>query len=85
MTLYKTDESNRQKGWIEFNSGDLMLNVEGLENIIEQIRKNFLEEGKVTAQLECKNIYFEKGQYFLDWISENKKNLEDFNQEEIKQ
>lgn len=85
MTLYKTDESNRQKGWIEFNSGDLRLNISGLGKIIEQIRENFLEEGKVTVQLECKSIYFEKGQDFLDWISENKKNLEEFNQEDIKQ
>jgi hypothetical protein len=84
MTLYKIDENNNDKGWIEVTmDSSTRVDVEKLEDSIDNIRSNFMSEGRVNISLEYNTAVFESGQHFLDWVAENKKALKDFSEQEI--
>lgn len=86
MTLYKIDENNNDKGWIEVTmDSSTRVDIEKLEDSIDNIRSNFMSEGRINISLEYNTAIFESGQYFLDWVAENKKSLKDFNEQEIVQ
>jgi hypothetical protein len=86
MTLYKTDENNNDKGWIEvLIDSSTRVDIEKLENSIDNIRSNFMSEGRVNISLEYNTVLFELGQSFLDWIAESKKSLKEFREQEIVQ
>lgn len=86
LTLYKTDENNRDKGWIELTiDPTTKVNLHKLEAEIDNIRLNFMSEGRINISLEFSNILFEKGQFFLDWVAEKKLELKSFKTGEIRQ
>ena len=74
ITLYKTDENNNDKGWIEISmDSSTRVDIDKLEDSIDNIRSNFMSEGRVNISLEYNTAIFESGQHFLDWVAENKK------------
>jgi len=86
VTLYKTDDSGGEKGWIELTfDSSIKVGIERLENSMESVRNNFLVEGKVNISLEYGSAHFAKGQNFLDWVAAKKKSLQDFKEQEILQ
>jgi hypothetical protein len=86
MTLYKTDENNNDKSWIEVTIGpSTRVNIEKLENSIDNIRSNFMSGGKVNLSLEYNIATFESGQRFFDWVAQTKRELNDFKEQEIVQ
>ncbi|MFS0598603.1 DUF499 domain-containing protein [Peribacillus frigoritolerans] len=86
VTFFKTDEQHNDNGWLELNI-DLKtsVNIEKLENSMASIRESFLEDSTVNINLEYGIAVFEKGQSFIDWMTESKKSLTDFNEQEIVQ
>lgn len=86
VTFFKTDENNREKGWIELTlDPKTTVSIEKLEDAMENLRGNFLQEGRVNISMEYKTARFETGQSFLDWIAGKKKGLKDFTRQEIVQ
>jgi len=86
MTLYKIDENNNDKGWIEISmDSSTRVDIEKLEDSIDNIRSNFMSEGRVNISLEYNTAVFASGQHFLDWVAESKKELKDFSEQEIVQ
>ena len=84
-TLFKTDENN-DKSWAELTmDSSTVVDIEKLEDSIDNIRGNFMQDGKINISLEYNTIIFEKGQHFLDWVAEKKKELKDFGEQEIVQ
>ncbi|MDK2821471.1 MAG: hypothetical protein PWP31_1436 [Clostridia bacterium] len=84
VTLFKTDENNNDKGWIELTmDSSTIVNIENLENSIDNVRSNFMSDGRVNISLEYNITKFETGQNFLDWMTEKKKELKDFKEQEI--
>lgn len=86
VTLYKVDENGGDKGWIQLmlDSGT-RVEINRIEKSIDDIRTNFASEGRVNINLEYNMAKFETGQNFLDWVSEKKKVLKDFKEQEIVQ
>lgn len=73
-------------GWIEITiAPPLIVSPESLEKEIDSIRNNFMQEGKVNITLDIKNLIFESGQKFYDWVAEKKYDLSSFKEEEISQ
>ncbi|PRR70126.1 DUF499 domain-containing protein [Clostridium thermopalmarium] len=86
ITLYKVDESSNEKGWIEITmDASIKADIEKLEASIDNIRSNFMSEGKVNVSLEYGMARFESGQNFLDYVAEKKKTLKDYKEQEIVQ
>lgn len=86
VTLYKVDENGGDKGWVQLmlDSGT-RVEIDKIEKSIDDIRTNFASEGRVNINLEYNIAKFETGQNFLDWVSEKKKVLKDFKEQEIVQ
>ncbi|APC07621.1 DUF499 domain-containing protein [Neomoorella thermoacetica] len=86
VTFYRVDESKGDKGWIDLTfDSSLQVEIEKLENIMDNVRNNFLNEGKVNISLEYGIARFNTGQNFLDWIAARKKTFKDFKEQEIVQ
>lgn len=86
ITFYRIDENNNDKGWIEISvDSSTRVDIEKLENSMDNVRSNFMSEGRVNISLEYNVTRFETGQNFLDWVAEKKKALKDFNEQEIVQ
>lgn len=86
VTFFKIDENNNDKGWIELTvDAKTTVNIENLESSMENVRDNFMKDGRVNISLEYGAARFETGQYFLDWIAEKKKALKEFTRQEIVQ
>lgn len=84
ITLYKIDENNNDKGWIEISmDSSTRVDIDKLENSIDNLRSNFMSEGRINISLEYNTAIFESGQHFLDWVAENKRALKDFREQEI--
>jgi len=56
-----------------------------IEKSIDDIRTTFASEGRVNVNLEYNVAKFETGQNFLDWVTEKRKVLKDFKEQEIVQ
>ena len=61
------------------------VDIEKLENSISNIRENFIDQGRVNISIEVNTICFKTGQKFLDWLTEKKKTLSEFEAQEIEQ
>jgi len=86
VTFYKIDEQNNDKSWIELTvDSSMKIEIEKLVNSMNNIRDNFMNEGKVTISLEYGIARFATGQDFLDWVAGKKKTLQDFTEQEIVQ
>jgi hypothetical protein len=86
VTLFRTDENNNDKGWIELiMDASTRVDIEKLENSISNIRENFIDQGRVNISIEVNTICFKTGQKFLDWLTEKKKTLSEFEAQEIEQ
>ncbi|MDD2401874.1 MAG: DUF499 domain-containing protein, partial [Clostridia bacterium] len=87
VTLFKIDENNNNdKGWIDLTmDSSTIVNIENLENSIDNVRSNFMQEGRVNISLEYGIAKFATGQDFLNWLTEKKKELKDFTEQEIVQ
>ncbi|MEQ8155733.1 MAG: DUF499 domain-containing protein [Clostridiaceae bacterium] len=86
VTLYRVDESSNEKGWVEVTmDSSTKVDIEKLEGSIDNIRSNFMSEGKVNVSLEYGVARFESGQNFLDYVAEKKKTLKDYKEQEIVQ
>jgi hypothetical protein len=86
VTFYKTDSNNNDNGWIELTfDAKTSVNIEKLEETMASIRKSFLEDTQVNINLEYDVTVFENGQSFIDWMTESKKSLTDFDEQEIVQ
>ncbi|OQA76512.1 MAG: hypothetical protein BWY32_03066 [bacterium ADurb.Bin243] len=86
LTLFKVDETNNQKGWVDVTTdSDTFISPEKLEKEIESIRKNIISEGKLNINLKYKFTKFETGQKFLDWVCEKKLEISTFSDQEVTQ
>ncbi|HOD39836.1 MAG TPA: DUF499 domain-containing protein [Candidatus Wallbacteria bacterium] len=86
LTLFKIDETNNQKGWVDVTTdSETFINSEKLEKEIESIRKNIISEGKLNINLKYKFTKFETGQKFLDWVCEKKLEISTFSDQEVTQ
>lgn len=86
VTFFKTDEHNTDDGWLELNiDAKTLVKIEKLESSMASIRESFLEDTKVNINLEYGIVVFESGQAFIDWMTDTKKSLTDFNEQEIVQ
>lgn len=86
VTFFKIDEHNNDNGWLELNiDAKTAVKIEKLENSMASIRESLLEDAKVNINLEYGITVFENGQSFIDWMTETKKSLTDFNEQEIVQ
>ena len=86
LTLFKIDETNNQKGWVDVTTdSETFINSEKLEKEIESIRKNIISEGKLNINLKYKFTKFETGQKFLDWVCEKKLEISTFGDQEVTQ
>ncbi|HBQ28796.1 MAG TPA: glycosyl transferase [Desulfotomaculum sp.] len=86
VTFYKVEESSGEKGWVELTlDSSLNIDLEKLENSMDNVRSNFMAQGKVNICLEYGTVRFNTGQDFLDWVTEKKMVLKDFKEQEIVQ
>lgn len=86
VTFYMVDENNSEKGWVELTiDSSTKVDIEKLENSMDNVRSNFMNEGKVNISLEYGTASFKTGQDFLDWVAAKKKALKDFKEQEIVQ
>lgn len=86
VTFYRVDDNNSHKGWVELTvDSSMKVEIEKLENSMDNVRNNFMNEGKVNISLEYGIARFDTGQDFLDWVAEKKKALKDFREQEIVQ
>ncbi|MCP4350268.1 MAG: DUF499 domain-containing protein [Desulfobacterales bacterium] len=84
VTFYKNNENNGGKGWIELSfDGTTKVDPKKLEIEMDNIRSNFMNEGKIDISLEYTGICFRTGQNFLDWVAEKKLALNNFEEQEI--
>ena len=76
VTFFRTKEETKEKGWIELSiDRSTEVDPEILEIEMDNIRSNFLKDGKVNISLGYSAIQFPSGQHFLDWVAEKKLSL----------
>lgn len=86
ITFYKIKESNIDKSWIELTlDSSTRVEIERLEDSMDNIRNNFMSEGRINISVEYNVAVFASGQNFLDWVAEKKMELKEFAEQEIVQ
>ena len=86
VMLYQTDEETNRKSWIEIQTdSSTKLDIGKLEDTIDNVRENFMCDGRVDIRFEYGMALFKSGQHFIDWVADSKKSLNQFKEEEIVQ
>jgi hypothetical protein len=86
VMLYRTEEDTNRKSWIEIQTdSSTRLDIGKLEDTIDNVRENFMCDGRVDITFEYGMVLFKSGQHFMDWVADSKKSLNQFKEEEIVQ
>lgn len=86
IVLHKNDDQGRDAGWIELTISDkIATDIDQIEDVINNLKNSFVNNGRVNVELECGAIIFKTGQAFLDFANDNKFSLSEFKQGEINQ
>ena len=84
LTLFKADSGN--SGWIDLSmDSSTIVDTDKLEQTIEHLRNSFMNDGKISINLEYNLVHFKTGQHFLDWAMEKRLSLSDISEQEVRQ
>ncbi|MEK4165311.1 DUF499 domain-containing protein [Anoxybacillus sp. FSL W8-0104] len=84
LTLFKTDSGS--SGWIDLSmDSSTIVDTDKLEQTIDHLRNSFMNDGRVSINLEYNIVRFKTGQHFLDWAMEKQLSLSDISEQEIRQ
>ena len=86
LTIELMSENQIDPNWLMLSiDSRLFLDAEKVEKQFEQLRENYTDMGNVNMILEYKYMLFPTGQNFLDWIADNRIDLNSINKNLIKQ
>lgn len=72
--------------WVELNTDSkTWFDLSALEEQLDSLRKILVEGDNTSITMELGKVYFPTGQHFLDWLEENRLELQKFDESEVSQ